>query len=308
MSDAVDAPKPTTPETTESSSQPAWLTLLDSKIEQDKDAIPSEAEGTYLNIIRDMLLARDHDAAAVPQAVKRFLDHCTASLADKEYGMGRHDENPSGYELNAVAVIALDLGIEIPFTDSKQDRLADMLLGIKNAAVKEPDTNSPHFIYQDWGVETAVREYWHSHADGYMQDSEDTPLKTAANEWLNVSALLAKFFKRGLLDECVGWVTKDLEYALETRTYGDIVTNIGRQSQVLAAANLILVGGENLAKEVKTPSRKWHMELSAARWKLWASKFQEAADAASEDSEWCLKSRIQKAHDKMVELYPEAFQ
>ncbi|KAI8712436.1 NACHT domain-containing protein [Fusarium sp. LHS14.1] len=72
-------------------------------------------------------------------------------------------------------------------------------------------------------------------------------------------------------------------------------------------ANYILIAGDAYIKEVKQPSKKYRVEVTPVRWKLWASKLQEVSDAASIDAEWDLKNRARKAYEKMVELYPEAF-
>jgi hypothetical protein len=72
--------------------------------------------------------------------------------------------------------------------------------------------------------------------------------------------------------------------------------------------NYILIAGEAFAKEAKTPSQKWHLELNAKKWRLWASKLREVADIVDKDAKWDLKERAQKAFNKMVALYPEAFQ
>jgi hypothetical protein len=104
------------------------------------------------------------------------------------------------------------------------------------------------------------------------------------------------------------WITDDFERAFESTTPGDVTSDIGRQAQVLALVNYILIAGEAFAKEAKTPSQKWHLELNAKKWRLWASKLREVADVVDEDAKWDLKERAQKAYNKMVELYPEVIQ
>ncbi|RSL90926.1 hypothetical protein CEP51_000481 [Fusarium floridanum] len=144
--------------------------------------------------------------------------------------------------------------------------------------------------------------------EGVTSDNEFRTASQASESWVNRSALLAKLFSAGLLDaDGTRWISGDFESAFETRTSGDLSSNIGRKAQLVAQANYILIAGDTYIKEVRHPSKKYRVEVTPARWKLWASKLQEVADAASMDTEWDLKSRAQKAHDKMVELYPEAF-
>ncbi|KAF5007925.1 hypothetical protein FDECE_5841 [Fusarium decemcellulare] len=309
MSESIDAEK-LTASSQESSAQPAWLLLVDSRIEEEDDGLDFISNAVFFRIIRDLLLAPDDDSAAVSQAIKKFEDNYLSSLTGEDLGGQAAPEYGAGDELNAISLAVLETVVEVPFTDTKHDQLAELLVGIKNSAAEEFDTSNPRFVYFDSGLSLAVRESWNaSHAESGMPYSEDRPLVKLANEWLSISALLAKLYRGGLLhDMGPVWIFDDLEDALETRTRGDIAIDLGRQAQVLATANYILIAGESVVKEVKKPSRKYEFELSAARWRLWAMNFQQAANAASEESGWDLKNRIQKAHDKMVELYPEAFE
>lgn len=126
--------------------------------------------------------------------------------------------------------------------------------------------------------------------------------------WINISALLDKLYQEGLLDtKGPLWLVKDFEDAFETCTGGDITSDAGRQAQVLAVINHVLIAGEPFVREAKEPSEERKYELDAAKWKLWASKIQEIAEAVGEDAKWDLKNRAKNAYDRMVELYPEAF-
>lgn len=129
-----------------------------------------------------------------------------------------------------------------------------------------------------------------------------------AERWVNASALMAKLYHAGLLDDYGPlWVVGDFETGFMRHTYGDLATNVGRQSEVLVPANHILLAGDMLVKEFQGPSKVRGSKLDAATWVSWASKLQEVADAVGEDAPWDLKKRAQEAHDKMVVLHPEAF-
>jgi hypothetical protein len=111
-----------------------------------------------------------------------------------------------------------------------------------------------------------------------------------------------------LLEEnCPHWFANDFEEAFKPTAPGDVTIDIGRQAEVLALVNYILIAGEAFAKEAKEPQR-WRLVLNANKWRLWASKLRDVADVVDKNAKWDLKERAQKAYDKMVELYPEAFE
>jgi hypothetical protein len=135
------------------------------------------------------------------------------------------------------------------------------------------------------------------------------PEQIWSEAWINISALVAKLYQGGLLDtDGPLWLSMDFENAFEKSTSGDVTSDAGRQAQVLAPINHILIAGEPFAKGAKTTVDGSKFKLDATKWKLWASKIQEIVDAVDEDAKWDLKERAHKAHDKMVELYPEAFE
>ncbi|KAI8653174.1 hypothetical protein NCS55_01301800 [Fusarium keratoplasticum] len=271
------------------SDRPPWLIHVEGRIAEENEQLDSGA--IYFEIIQDLLLASDSDDTAVTKAIKRFNEHYVAGFAGEDCG---EDSRPIG---------------KVPFTDIRHDRLANFLIGIKRDAADEFGKEDPQFVYFGWGLEVAAAEDWNSsHAKGVTRDNEFRTASQASHSWVNKSALLAKLFSAELLDaDGTRWISGDFESAFETRTSGDLATNIGRKAQVVAQANYILIAGDAYIKEVKQPLKRYRVEVTPARWKLWASKLQEVADAASIDAEWDLRNRAQKAYGKMVELYPEAF-
>jgi hypothetical protein len=140
-------------------------------------------------------------------------------------------------------------------------------------------------------------------------DYQGSGVTEAINTWISTSALIAKLFQANLLGEYGPlWVSADFKKAFEAQTDRDFTKLPLLQAQILAAANYILLAGEAFAKEAKESSKKRSYVLDASKWKLWASKLQEIADKVGEDAEFGLKHKAQEAHDKMVELYPEAFE
>ncbi|KAJ4320910.1 hypothetical protein N0V84_005614 [Fusarium piperis] len=263
----------------------------------------------YFEIIRDLLLTPDNDKTAVPRAIKRFNEHYIAGFAGEDFGRRQPPEYAAGDILNEISIAVFETVGKVAFTDIKHDRLANFLIGLKRDAAVEFNKDDPQFVYFGWGLEAAAAEDWNSsHVQGVTRDNEFRTANQASHSWVNKAALLAKLFRAGLLDaDGTRWISGDFESAFEIRTSGDLVTNIGRRAQVVAQANYILIAGDTYIREVKQPSKKYRVEVTPARWKLWASQLQEIADAASTNVEWDLKSRAQNAYNKMVELYPEAF-
>ncbi|KAM0434878.1 hypothetical protein ACHAQK_008573 [Fusarium lateritium] len=287
-----------------SSDRPRWLVRIEETIEEERDEFASESP--YYEIIRDLLLAPKDDSKAVSQAVSRFYDLYAAGAEDE---IRKPPEYSAGHKLNTIASIAFETAADALFTTDQHDRLAKLLIGIKDQAAHEYDTEDPKFVYYGWGLETAASESWNAgHVDASTQKFATEPESVWTESWINKAALLAKLFKAGLLEaDAPRWIANDFERAFESNTPGNVTSDIGRQAQVLALVNYILIAGESFVKEAKTPSQKWHFELDAKKWRLWASKLRDVADAVDENARWDLKARAQKAYDKMVELYPEAF-
>ncbi|KAM5349005.1 hypothetical protein ACJ41O_008828 [Fusarium nematophilum] len=284
MSEANDQ-RPSNPDALVGSNPPSWLTLLERRIEEEKDEVFPDP--VYFEIVRDVLAAPEGDDTAVSRAIARFHEHYVSGFAGEDFGRRTPPDYSAEPILQDLANLALEVSAEIEFTDERHDRLANLLIGIKESSAKEFNKDDPKFVFYPIALRAAAAEYWNGgHA-----------------------ALLAKWFKGDLL-ETDGrlWVSGDFEKAFEIYTQTDVVNNLGKKAEVLAVANYILFAGDAYINEVKNPSRWYHVDVTPQRWTLWASKLQEVADAVGEDAEWDLKNRAQKAHDRMVELYPEAFQ
>ncbi|RGP77604.1 hypothetical protein FLONG3_4295 [Fusarium longipes] len=287
------------------SERPRWLIEIEKNIEEQLDEFASESP--YYEIVRDLLLAPQDSDSAVSDAANKFFDLYTA---DAEHERREPPEYMAGLKLNSIADIAFETVRDVSYTSQEHDRLLNFLVAIKNGAAEEYDTEDPKFVYHGWGLEKAAREYWNPmHVDGtdiqLAKGSEDI----WTEGWINTSAFVAKLYRASLLPENgPEWLTWDFEQAFEVLTKGDINSNAGRQAQVLAVINYILIAGEVFSKDAKTTDDGRKYELNAKKWKLWASKIQEIYENVNEDARWDLKARAQKAYDKMVELYPEAFE
>ena len=100
-------------------------------------------------------------------------------------------------------------------------------------------------------------------------------------------------------------MSTDLQNALETKEDENVSSDAGRQAQVLAAINHILIAGEVFAKHVKAASVEENSDLNAEKWKFWADRMKEIADTVDESARWNLKERAGEGHKMMVELLPE---
>ncbi|KAF5672782.1 hypothetical protein FHETE_3616 [Fusarium heterosporum] len=286
---------------------PQWLTYLNTRIEEEKEeAFP---EDLYYEIIRDMLLQSEDSEKAVSQAIDRFYKHYVAGFSRGNFGGREPPEYEAGAELNSISTIVFETIAEIPFADPKQDILSRFILGIAKNAADEFDEKNPQFVCYIWGIQTAAVGRWNAyHVSTGPGDYERPGVTEAIDIWLSTSALIAKLFQADLLGEYGPlWASADFRDALEERTDGDLTTLPFKRAQILAAADYISLSGEVFAREAKDSSKTRSYKLNAARWKSWAAKFQEVSDKIGEDVGLGLKQRAKEAHDRMVELYPEAF-
>jgi len=142
--------------------------------------------------------------------------------------------------------------------------------------------------------------------DGKTHHLADEPEQIWSEGWLDISGLISKLYRQGLLDtDGPLWVSTDLQKALEIKKDENVCFDAGRQAQVLAAINHILIAGEVFAKDVKTASEKQNADLNVEKWKMWADKMKEIADLVDESARWNLKEKANEGYDMMVELLLE---
>lgn len=140
-------------------------------------------------------------------------------------------------------------------------------------------------------------------------DYQGPGVTEAINTWISTAALIAKLFQANILgDYGPLWVSADFKKAFEAQMDRESIELPLKQAKILAAANYILLVGEAFAKEAKDSSKTRSYVLDALKWKLWATTLQEIADIVGENTEFDLKHKTQEAHDRMLELYPEAFE
>ncbi|KAF5598126.1 hypothetical protein FPANT_3890 [Fusarium pseudoanthophilum] len=287
----------------QSTEVPSWLEFLNERIEEEGDDFESEAPS--YEIVRDLLVAPEDDDTAVSRAVTRFYDLYKAEANELEELEG----HGAGEYLNSIGVIAFEVAPKLWYTSWRHQRIAKFLIAIKNGAAEAYNEEDPKFVWIGWGLEAAASESWNAgHVDHYTAKNSKRSEDAWAGEWFSTSGLISKLFQGGCLEDYGQlWISKDLEKALESSTSGDVKTDAGRQAQVLAAVNHILLAGETFVEGAKNPLLKYGFKLNNTKWKLWASNVKEVAETVDENARWYLKERAQEAYEKMVELYPEAF-
>ncbi|KAH7180471.1 hypothetical protein DER46DRAFT_640605 [Fusarium sp. MPI-SDFR-AT-0072] len=187
--------------------------------------------------------------------------------------------------------------------------LSKFLIGIAKNATESFDEKDPRFVCWSWGIQAAAVERWNAcHIDAGRLDREGSAVDGAIDIWLSTTALIAKLFQADLLGAYGPlWLSYDFIRAFKTHIDGDYTKHTVRQAQILAVAYYILLAGEAFAQDAKISSPERRYDLDAENWKLWASKLKEVSDTVDKSVRWDLKGKTQKAYEKMVELYPEAF-
>ncbi|CAG7561240.1 unnamed protein product [Fusarium equiseti] len=282
--------------------RPRWLINIEKNMEEDFGQFPSISPSYEL--VRDLLIAPKDSDTAVSDAVNRFYDSYTSN-GDRE--RREPPDYMAGFKLNTIASVVFETTRDVFYTSFEHDRLVEFLVGIKKGAAAEYDPENPQFVYHSWGLEAIVEESWNaSHVDGKTHHLADEPEQVWSEGWLNISGLISKLYRQGLLDtDGLLWVSSDLQKALETKKEENVSSDAGRQAQVLAAINHILIAGEVFARDVKAASEKQKADLNAEKLKMWADRMKEIADLVDDSARWNLKERAMEGHELMVELLLE---
>ncbi|GKU06623.1 hypothetical protein FLAG1_10827 [Fusarium langsethiae] len=209
---------------------------------------------------------------------------------------------------------------EFPSEPRYYEIVRDLLLASKDSEQAVPDAvNKFYQLYID-GADSEQREppecgagyKLNSIADVVFQVVRDVLYTTLEHDRLaNLLIGIKKgaAAEGGLLDSDgpirLSW---DFEMAFEKRASGDVTSDAGRQAQVLAPINHMLIAGELFVDEAKANVEGRKFQFDARKWRLWASKVKGIADAVGESARWDLKSRAQTAREKMIKLYPETFE
>lgn len=123
---------------------PAWLYWLEEQIKEEK--YDYFGEPTFLEIVRDLLLAVDEDDSAITKAVDRFKKGYVAGFTGKDAEKRKAPEYDAGLYVHEVSYAVFGAASEIPFTDPKHDKLATFLITLRNSAATEFDLKVSCFI------------------------------------------------------------------------------------------------------------------------------------------------------------------
>lgn len=133
---------------------------------------------------------------------------------------------------------------------------------------------------------------------------KDKNLKKKCSESVNISAFIARLLNEGMLGaDGLHWAGRDLMDGLETAEF-DSKDQI-QVCRATIAILYILLAGHLIAQEVRQPTLGLTHPLTPSRWTIWASRLEDIARAAPDDTERCLGLEAKKAHERMVTLYSE---
>ncbi|KAM5349003.1 hypothetical protein ACJ41O_008826 [Fusarium nematophilum] len=261
-------------------------------------SIPSNQQLAYSGsptIVRDLLRAPGDEYAGVSHSVQAFYEHYKSKFG-REASDGRRTFD--GWMLSETAQFAVGMVHEVALTEVELDRLVNFFVGIKNAAAT--DINDKVSYYS---VNGRIAE----------EDLGGQTVAEAIVVWFRMSTFAAKIFQAGLADKegpCWAFQACEFGFSKANKRYKGL-DNIGRQAQLVSIANYILIAGDAMARAAKAKPTHWWVEISPmtpAKWRFTAKKLKEVADTVDEDVGFDLKNKAQNAHERMVELWPQAFE
>ncbi|EQL03695.1 hypothetical protein OCS_00611 [Ophiocordyceps sinensis CO18] len=292
----------------EATGKPRWLSYLENNLLDDVDV--DNDQRAILAVFRVMLEAPAGDASAVASTSQKIVQYYHGEfLGNSEQVQSWTDRGVMVY-INEVAGLALELAAEVLFPGPEHDKLARFFIAIRDAGpqafgIKEQD---PSFELYDTAVGTAVEEYWNRCQ--VPNRETDADFKTRCEESISIAALFAKFLEADMLTpRIIQFAAILLGEALGTA--GDKgwkpTTQLGKWCQVAIAMPYILISGEAVAHQVRSPAAK-PLVYPCGRedWKAWIAAFQRLAETLPEEAEWGLKEDAKKACEKMQVLLPES--
>ncbi|KAM5370903.1 hypothetical protein ACJZ2D_008336 [Fusarium nematophilum] len=289
-----------------------WEPYVEEKIKKEKSD-PLYSSASYYRIVRDLLRAPGDEYAGVSHSVQAFYEHYKSKFG-REASDGRRTFD--GWMLSETAQFAVGMVHEVALTEVELDRLVNFFVGIKNAAATDINDKDRKFTYHRHNLEQAVHfTLPDCRVNGRIAE-EDLGGQTVAEAivvWFRMSTFAAKIFQAGLADKegpCWAFQACEFGFSKANKRYKGL-DNIGRQAQLVSIANYILIAGDAMARAAKAKPTHWWVEISPmtpAKWRFTAKKLKEVADTVDEDVGFDLKNKAQNAHERMVELWPQAFE
>ncbi|VUC29596.1 unnamed protein product [Clonostachys rosea] len=278
-----------------------WQAYMKDELEPDSDGIDQEVLAT----LRALLLAPEGDNQPLAQAAaQRLLDLYHDSYPKEDYGFYLSDDKGACGYLDSISIPVIELATHFRWDSAKHQRLADTMIAVRDGCTEKFIEEDPQLVYNAEGVLMKVDRAWNACSITTFGGLR------RCNTNVNMTALFAKLFGAGLFDGDLKYVLFDLTEAFDKSPAAEPL----RQGALEACAALWLIyGGSILAQVTKenesgTSKKQFPDVFNKQNWKHWAERLAQIAHDAPDDAEFDLKRLASKAHDRMVEVYPEALE
>jgi hypothetical protein len=144
-------------------------------------------------------------------------------------------------------------------------------------------------------------------------DQTEDEYRDSCTSWLNAAGFVARLLDLDVLgDSELTLLFRDLKDGLEQPSLSpdaDRNTVLFWQCQAAVAAQHISMIGHIIVEEVEQSTSTERVHLGPGTWKTWAVTLEKIAetDIGGVDA-WDLKKLARIAHEKMVQLWPDAFE
>ncbi|KAF7559343.1 hypothetical protein G7046_g4818 [Stylonectria norvegica] len=280
-----------------------YLTYLDEEIAPEVEP----EEGDFLAFIRGLLVASDDDEAAVGNTVEAIRKYYSSNYLIDENAWSRQKDHGVGGIIHCISTFTFELASQVPLSDIRHQRLADLLTQLKKSAPRDFDETNPQLLFDIEPLLLVASESWNHYRVTSVVRTEAKFQKCSG--WINISAFLARLLSADVTStDGIHWATSSIEEGLETPEDDSYVDELIRRCRAAVATQYIMISGAQIAQEIKSPSREWDHPLTAKKWKIWADKLDHIARTTTCEAEWDLKNQADKAHAKIVELCSELFE
>jgi hypothetical protein len=110
--------------------KPKWQVLLEEQLEPDA----SDIEMALLVIMRTLLAAPDDDTSVTDRSIQHIRKYYTDKCQEEECTWMQSPDHGVEALFHGISYFAFELASEIPFTDPRHERLAYLLVGLRDTA------------------------------------------------------------------------------------------------------------------------------------------------------------------------------
>ncbi|KAI5866500.1 hypothetical protein GGS23DRAFT_274439 [Durotheca rogersii] len=288
-----------------SQDKPRWVAHLENNLLADDDI--DDVQRDLLGILRDMLEALGDDITASSKAAQRILEYCVEAYPSASAPSAQsHSSDVLGF-INEVASLSFELTCEVPFQSSEHERLVRLVIDIKGLGPQAFGVEDLDFQPYDEAVGIAVETCWNRYQ--VPSSKTENELREKCESALSIATLFARLFEAGILGvRGSQFAAICIAEGLGLRESRAVArTELARWCEGAIAAQYILISGAALANEIRSPSQRPVYPLGKDEWRAWTAGFKTLAQNTPENAEWNLKQDAARAHDRMVELFPELF-